>query len=169
MGDIPYAATDKFGLPADWSLLGETTADQKSREAKVSELVREIFRLAVRHFGQERAEKEWNDAANGTGGRPRGSSKPDIDRDLVAEFDRRALRRSPEDRRQLTAEIAREVATDKTPWARGLKKRLGLNEDQAVAIEQRLRRALRTRSQAAAAEELTRRVLRRRMAPSLLG
>jgi hypothetical protein len=52
---------DRFGLPQNWSLLGETEADRKSRITSAEALIKDAFETAVRHFGYEDARRRFNE------------------------------------------------------------------------------------------------------------
>jgi hypothetical protein len=166
------ATVDKFGLPTEWaSLLTESEQERSDRQGAALKLLHEVFELAARHLGEQRVGEEWSRFAEGHPGRPSGPGNPEIDTALLEEWDRRASQLAPDERRRLARAIAEDVEKGTSDWARALHDRLygtATRGITAVAVEQRIRRALRQRDERSATERLMRRAFPDRVRPTLL-
>ena len=163
------AAVDKFGLPIRWaSLLAESEQERCDRQGSALKLLHEVFEVAVRHLGQQRVGEEWSRFTQGHPGRPRGPGDPDIDTDLLEEWDRRASQLAPDERRRLARAIAEDVERGTSDWARALHDRLGVTRATNVAVQKRMRKALRERDQRSAIERFVRKAFPDRYRPTLL-
>ena len=106
-------------------------------------------------------------------GRPSGPGNPEIDTAVVKEWDRRASQLAPDERRRLARVIAEDVERGPSDWATGrgpLHDRLhrtAIRGTTVVAVEQRIRLALRQRNERSTTERLMRRAFPDRVTPSL--
>jgi len=133
----PGPEFDRFGLPLNWSLLGETEDQRIDRMASVIGAVGELYTVAVRHLGKQFAREVWKAAAKGRPGRPKGRKDPERDELLLKMYDRFVSGKDEKARKSVPRELAEFVkckGADLFPATTG-------------AIEQRIRRLLKAREQ----------------------
>jgi len=129
-----------------WSVLSETRRQRVLRQRAVVRLVFEVFRVAVRHLGEERARDLLRNMSARGRGRPTGSADPDFDHELLAAYDSYPEKLTPHRRRALPGLVAREHATVMSG---------------RMAIESRLRRLLDQREAERSTAEAFRGEMRR--------
>jgi hypothetical protein len=140
----PGERNDRFGLPTNWTLLDFDTAD---REAAVASLVRDVFSVAVRHLGEDRARTLCAGAAARKRGRRPNDGPTAVDEALLAIYDARA----PGLTRLQLAALPRRIALER-PRIPGRRE----HGQSAESIQKHLRRALRRRAAARAQDALRR-------------
>ncbi len=72
LGRLTGPPVDRFALPRHWSFLGEANQQQIGCEKSVIALIGEVFAIARRYLGPDRARDIWRKAAEGKPGRPKG-------------------------------------------------------------------------------------------------
>jgi hypothetical protein len=120
---------DRFGLPLHWTLLGETDAEWHAREMAVHDLIRDVFKAASHHLGEDAARQAFKDHSRRPQARPPKRFFDSEDLALLAEYDRRARGVSAQELKALPASLSRE-------WQQG---------QSPSAVEKHLRRLLQKR------------------------
>ena len=108
---VPGAAAPKpkIGPPLPRGLLSETSEETDKRRAEVRSLIREVFKVAVAHLGEQDARAARTDAAKGQRGRKRGTSNADRDSRLLTFYDDVARSLNDQDRKVIPRLLAKYV------------------------------------------------------------
>jgi hypothetical protein len=105
---------DKFGLPSNLDLLSDTQL--KRLEADVYNLIDELYTVAVKRLGEERARDAYQRTALRKRGRPSGSANPERDQWLLDQYDTFVSGKGTNEIKSAPREVATIAKDEASDW-----------------------------------------------------